>query len=73
MPTLRIVHDTNNPTRIGVPLDTTAGSPEDQIACILKYLRSVDQAVERVHGDDDDWRYGRYLVHRVMLASIKPH
>ena len=73
MTTLRVVHDTNNSSRISTPLDTKAGGPDDQMACILKYLRSLEHAAEKVHGDDDDWRYGRYLVHRIMNAAVRQH
>ena len=71
MPTLRIVPDTNDPARIGTLTGSEAGGIEDRVACMLKYLRSLEQVAEQSHGDNEDWRYGRYLFHGMLVAALK--
>ena len=76
MQTLKIVVDNKSPIPIDTaPIDTTmdteAGGTADKMACMLTYLKSLEQAAEQVHGDNEDWRYGRYLVHAAMIAVLK--
>jgi len=65
--TLKIVVDNQKPT----PIETEAGGTADKMVCMLTYLKSLEQAAEQVHGDNEDWRYGRYLFHTAMIAAIK--
>ena len=71
MQTLKIVVDNQNPTPIDTPIETEAGGTADKMACMLTYLKSLEQAAEQVHGDNEDWRYGRYLFHAAMIAALK--
>ena len=71
MQTLKIVVDNQNPTPIDTPIETEAGGTADKMACMLTYLKSLEQAAEQVHGDNEDWRYGRYLFHATMIAALK--
>ena len=71
MQTLKIVVDNQNPTPIDTSRETEAGGTADKMACMLTYLKSLEQAAEQVHGDNEDWRYGRYLFHAAMIAALK--
>ena len=71
MQTLKIVVDNKNPTPIDTPIETEAGGTADKMACMLTYLKSLEQAAEQTHGDNEDWRYGRYLFHAAMSAALK--
>ena len=71
MQTLKIVVDNKKPVPIDTPVDTQAGGTADQMACMLTYLKSLEQAAEQVHGDNEDWRYGRYLFNTAMIAVLK--
>ncbi len=71
MPTLKIVTDTNNESKIKHGTDTDTAGAADKEACILKYLRSLECEAEKKHGDDDDWRYGRYLVQGLLIAAME--
>ena len=70
MQTLKIVVDNKKPAPIDTPVETKAGSTADQMACMQTYLKSLEQVAEQVHGDDEDWRYGRYLFHTAMIAAL---
>jgi len=69
--TLKIVADNKSPTLIDTPADTVTGGMADKTACLLTYLNSLELAAEHVHGDNDDWRYGRYLFHAAMVEALK--
>jgi len=71
MQTLKIVADNKSPTPVDTPTDTETGGTADKMACLLTYLNSLEQAAEQLHGDNDDWRYGRYLFHAAMIAALK--
>ena len=71
MQILTLVPEKNNLSRIPTLIDSETGGAADQVACMLKYLRSLEHEAEAIHGDNDDWRYGRYLVHRIMIAVLK--
>ncbi len=71
MPTLKVVTDTNKEPKIAHRTDTETAGAADKEACILKYLRSLECEAEKKHGDDDDWRYGRYLVHGLLIAAME--
>jgi hypothetical protein len=71
MQTLRAVPDSNDPTKTTPLLDAKPGGAADKIACVLTYLRSLEQSAEQFHGDNDDWRHGRYLVYGVIVEAIK--
>ena len=80
MQTLKIVVDNKSPipidtapidTTMDTPMDTEAGGTADKMACMLTYLKSLEQAAEQVHGDNEDWRYGRYLFNTAMIAVLK--
>ena len=71
MQTLKIVVDNKKPAPIDTPVENKGGGTADQMACMLTYLKSLEQVAEQVHGDDEDWRYGRYLFHTAMIAALK--
>jgi len=69
--TLKVVADKNNLSNIHTPIDTETGGTGDKMACMLTYLKSLEQEAGQVHGNNEDWRYGRYLFHTVMIAALK--
>ena len=71
MQTLKIVVDNKKPAPIDTPTDTDAGGTADKMACMLTYLKSLEEVAEQTHGDDEDWRYGRYLFNTAMIAVLK--
>ncbi len=70
MTTLRIVTDTNDESKIEYRTDIETAGAADKKASILKYLRSLECEAEKQYADDDDWRYGRYLVQGLLIAAI---
>ena len=71
MQTLKVVPDANDLSKINTLIGTETGGTADKIACMLTYLGSLEHDAEKVHGNNDDWRYGRYLVYGVMIAALK--
>ena len=71
MQTLKLVADTNDVSKINSLIGTETGGIEDKMACMLTYLRSLEHDAEQTHGNNDDWRYGRYLVYAVMIDAMK--
>ena len=71
MQTLKIVPDTVDTSPVSPVIDTKAGGTQDKLDCMLTYLRSLEREAEKFHGDNDDWRYGRYLLHRVMIDALQ--
>ena len=71
MQTLKLVPDTNYVSKTNSHIGTETGGIEDKMACMLTYLRSLENDAERTHGNNDDWRYGRYLVYGVMIDAMK--
>ena len=71
MQTLKIIVDNKNPAPIDTPVETRAGGTADKVACMQTYLKSLEQAAEQLHGNNEDWRYGRYLFHTAMIEAIK--
>ena len=71
MQILKIVPGTKRPPDMNPRTKPGAGNTDDKIACMLSYLRSLECGAEIIHGDDDDWRYGRYLVHRVLIDALE--
>jgi hypothetical protein len=69
--TLKIVADNKYPSPVDTPTDTETGGTADKMACMLTYLKSLEQAAAQAHGDNEDWRYGRYLLHSAMIAALK--
>jgi hypothetical protein len=68
---LKIVTNTNNASKTKHSTDTETAGVADKKACILKYLGSLECEAEKKHGDDDDWRYGRYLVQGLLIAAME--
>lgn len=71
MATLKIVTNTLNASKIEHSTDTETAGAADKKACILKYLRSLECEAQKKHGDDEDWRYGRYLVQGLLIAAVE--
>jgi hypothetical protein len=71
MQTLKIVPDTHSSSKINSRNGNETGSMEDKLACMLTYLRSLERNAEELHQDNEDWRYGRYLVYGIMLDALK--
>lgn len=71
MQTLKAIPNSKDARKIIPLFDAEAGGTADKIACMLTYLRSLEQSAEQLHGDNDDWRYGRYLVHGLIAEAIK--
>ena len=71
MQTLKAIPNSKDARKIIPLFDAEAGATADKIACMLTYLRSLEQDAERIHGDNDDWRYGRYLVYGMIVEAIK--
>ncbi len=71
MQTLKTIPNSIDARKIIPLFDAKAGDTPDKLACVLTYLRSLEQSAEQLHGDNDDWRYGRYLVHGVIAEAIK--
>ena len=71
MKTLKIVTNTHNASVIRQTTGTESAGAADKKACILKYLHSLECEAEKKHGDDEDWRYGRYLVHGLLVAAME--
>ena len=71
MQTLKAIPNSKDARKIIPLFDAEAGATADKLACVLTYLRSLEQSAKQLHGDNDDWRYGRYLVHGVIAEAIE--
>ena len=71
MHTLKAIPSNKDARKIIPLFDAEQGGTADKIACVLTYLRNLEQGAEQLHGDNDDWRYGRYLVYGVIAEAIK--
>lgn len=71
MPILRAVSDVDDLSRADSVIGTETDPAADKIACMLKYLQSLEQDAAKIHGDNDDWRYGRYLFYGMVSEALR--
>jgi hypothetical protein len=71
MPILSVIETTDDRSRTNSHTGTDTDGREDKLTCLLLYLQSLEQNAEQIHGDNEDWRYGRYLFYSVISEAVQ--